>query len=200
MARLTVIDTGIWQKTGNDTISRNTYFGILGGTLTWGCVLSFILLQLTVDVHFNLFEMIGYGIALPLFGIFISVKSNKTITSFLSFSLITVGISIILGSFLSQDGNQYQEFIQEAALLTADITFLITVVGICHPKFFTNLKNTLFVVLITYLVILLVVLFFNFDSTWLSYIGASIFSLYIGYDMYRATQIPATPNNAIDIE
>jgi hypothetical protein len=35
--------------------------------------------------------------------------------------------------------------------------------------------------------------------SWIDYLAAGLFSLYIGYDMYKASQVTKTVDNAIDV-
>lgn len=195
-----LLNVNVWGQVGLDEISRKMFYAIIASTLVWGFILTYIISILTADMHHNLLTILLIGLGLPIIGIIISAKSKNPFVSFIGFNLVVIGISFILGPILNMYESQYSGIVSESALLTACITFIMGASGIIFPNFYSKIGGALFIALICLLIISSLGLFFEslrFEG--LSYIAATIFALYIGYDMWRASQIPATYDNAIDV-
>ena len=68
------------------------------------------------------------------------------------------------------------------------------------PKFFEKLGLVLLVALSIVIIIeLSLILITGQSANWINWVVAIIFSLYIGFDWHRASNVPRTLNNAIDI-
>jgi len=91
--------------------------------------------------------------------------------------------------------------IAKAFGMTALITFLMGFLGIAYPDAFKNMGGLLFFALGGLIIVRIMQIFIPALAalTIVDYIGAGIFSLYIAYDMYRASKVPRTLDNAVDI-
>jgi FtsH-binding integral membrane protein len=85
--------------------------------------------------------------------------------------------------------------------MTALVTAVMGATGLMFPNFYRSIGGALFGALLALVVV-------SFARSFIpaiqgvgiiDYISAGIFSLYIGYDMYRASEIPATLDNAVDV-
>ena len=66
------------------------------------------------------------------------------------------------------------------------------------PQFFAKLGGVLAGALLGAVLCEIVLLIFHVDQSFMDWIIAVIFSLYIGYDIYRSQQYPKTVDNAVD--
>lgn len=194
------VNTGVFERDGSDTMSDQSFYGALTGSVLWGLTGTAVSAYLAVKGAYNpgLWEVLILGLGLPILGIIIAIKSDSPFISFIGYNLVLIPFGIILGPVV----NQYSEnVVRNAFAMTAGITFVMGLLGTVAPNFFSKLGAPLFLSLLM-LVLVRVAQIFVPELAQLSiidYIAAGIFSLYIGYDMYRAYQVPRTLNNAIDI-
>ncbi len=88
--------------------------------------------------------------------------------------------------------------VYQAFILTACITVVMTALSGMFPDFFAKLGGMLFASLFAVIIGSALCLFMGWSTYGLSIFAAAIFSLYIGYDMYRAQRYPKTADNAVD--
>lgn len=193
------ISTGVFERTGRDSISAQAFYGALAASLVWGLAATAVISHLVAQSGYmpGLLEMIILGLVIPIVGIFMSVKSGNPIISFIGYNMIVVPFGIILGPVL----NQYSpNVIRNAFMITTVITFTMGLLGTVYPAFFARLGAALMLSLFCLLLVRIAQIFIPaLDLTVIDYIGAGIFSLYIGYDMYRANHVAKTIDNAIDV-
>ena len=110
-------------------------------------------------------------------------------------------IVIPFGLIIGPSVNQYsQDIVRNAFGICAVTTIFMGIAGRLFPDFFKKIGQVLFLSLSGLLIVLILQLFFpSLNLGIFDYIGAGIFSLYIGYDMYRANTLPKTIDNAIDV-
>jgi FtsH-binding integral membrane protein len=145
----------------------------------------------------SILGLILLGFVLPIAGCFMAMSDNFGI-SFIGYNMITIPFGLILGPVI----NQYApDVVQNAVLLTAMITGIMGFAGISYPKFFRSIGSALFVALIGLVVVRLIAIFvpalYSFGI--IDYVAAGIFSLYIGYDMFRATEATRSVGSALKI-
>lgn len=191
------------HKLTEDTeLSERNYNLALGGTVLYGLIVNIIMCKLLgnslVDVNPWLF-IIGYFV-LAITGIMMSTKSNSPIISFLGYNLVVVPIGLLLSIVISEyveGGNA--DLIFQAIIYTSIITGVMITLSIIYPKFFAKLGGLLFGALVGLIIAELLTLFvFSWAQNLLTWVGVIIFSLYIGYDYYKAQEYPKTLDNAID--
>ena len=85
-------------------------------------------------------------------------------------------------------------------MLTArnGIAVIMTVLSGIFPDFFAKLGGMLLASLFAIIIGSALCMFLGWSTYYLSIFAAAIFSLYIGYDMYRAQRYPKTADNAVD--
>lgn len=192
--------TGVFERSGRDTLSDNVFYLILTLSLIWGFCCTAIAANMSVESGFtpNVWQIIGIGLVIPVVGIFISIGSENPILSFIGYNMVLIPMGIILGPVV----NQYSpDSVRNALLLTGGITFFMGFMGTCFPRLFANLGTVLFMSLVGLVLLRAAQLFIPEMATftWIDYLSAGIFSLYIGFDMYRAQEMPKTFDNAIDL-
>lgn len=192
------ISTGVFDRYGTSTLGARVFYIILAFSLLWGLVGTAILASMTSNWRPNTLEIILLGLGVPILGVIISVKSNNPLISFMGYNMIVVPFGLILGPVI----NQYKpNIVQNAFTMTASITALMGLAGISYPRVFENMGGSLFMALTGLIFVRIFQMFIpGLQGVGvIDYIAAGIFSLYIGYDMYRANSIPKTADNAIDI-
>lgn len=184
----------------NGIISNRAYNLVMGGVLFYGILIN-IILCVTVG---NVFEyvnpiawIIGY-VVLCIIGIVMSSKSSNPIISFIGYNFVVVPMGLVISTAVEAYGGIDSRVVVLAFVYTAIITGCMIVLSVVKPEFFATLGRFLFVALIGLVVCELVLLIFRVDQVVTAWISAGIFSLYIGYDIYRSQQFPKTVDNAVD--
>lgn len=195
------LNTGVWGRSGSDQMSRGVFYLVMGVILSWGFILTRLVAQSTADWHPNIVMLLLVGLGIPIVGIFMSAMSSNPLVSFVGFNLTVGGLAAILGPVLAMYALKQPGLIERAAALTALSTFAMGVSGLMFPNFYRQIGGVLFGALTALVVVSIARLFIPAIQGVgiIDYISAAIFSLYIGYDMYRASEIPATLDNAVDV-
>ena len=187
---------------GEVEISQRKYNMIIGGMLMWGFLLNYVTVaafgQQVVNMVIGMNPMVFLLLYLGL-----CIGGNVLITvggpglSFLGFNLIAVPIGMVLCIALS---DVPPDIIQNAVLLTAMITLSFMLAATVFPEFFLRIGRVLLFSLIILIVgEVIFAVFFSSSPLVFEWLGAGIFSLYIGYDWARANACVRTVDNAIDI-
>jgi FtsH-binding integral membrane protein len=192
-----LFNTGVFNRNNLSTISDRSFMGSIAGFIGYGLVLTYIMANFFAPVVPSLGFLIGVGVVLPLIGCFISMSDNLPL-SFIGYNMIVAPIGLCLGPIAHMVD---PTIVQDAALITAIITGLMMFAGYTYPNLFKNLGGVLFYSLIGLLVVRILQMFIPALAglTFIDYIAAGIFSLYIGYDMYRASTVGRTYTNALHI-
>lgn len=185
---------------GNDEVSEHTFYAALTACLLWGLLGTAFVAYQAVQMHHqpNTAEIWILGLCVPLLGGFIAIKSDNPIISFFGYNLMVIPYGIILGPLLQ---HYSPDSVKNALLMTGAITFFMGFMGTCFPSLFQNLGGPLFIALLGLLAVRIIQMFVPElqNLRFVDYISAGIFSLYIGYDMYRASSVAKTLDNAVDI-
>ena len=196
-----MIDSDVWDRNGKDTMTRSAFYFVLGMILSWGFVFTMIVAKSTAEWHPGLGMLLVVGLGIPIAGIFMSAKSDNPLISFSGFNMVVGGLSAILGPVLAMYALKEPGLIERAATLTGLVTAVMGVSGLLFPNFYRSIGGALFGALLALVVVSFARLFIPAIQNVgvIDYISALIFSLYIGYDMWRASDIPATLDNAVDV-
>ncbi len=135
----------------------------------------------------------GY-IVLCLAGTFLTV-SKSPLVSFLGYNLVVVPIGAVLSVALPA---YYYKDIIAAALVTGLVVAIMLGLATAYPKFFAGLGRVLFLALTVSLIAQLVAMLLGYGGGVFNWIFVIIFSLYIGYDWFKAQSYPKTVDNAVD--
>ena len=195
-----MMKTDVFERSGADTMTRNAFYFVMGCVLSWGFVVTYIVSSMTMHWQPGLFEFLLVGLGLPLLGIFMSV-SKSAFMSFIGFNLVAIPFGAILGPALAQYELSRPGIVSEAAQLTGTVTGIMALSGLLFPSFYRSLGGALFAALTALLVVLVASMFIPalMGFTVIHYAAAGLFALYVGYDMQRASEIPATLDNAVDV-
>ncbi len=193
--------TEVFEKTGDfHSVSKQTFYGMVSGFTIYGLIGSAVAAHLANQSGFvpGWVSVVILGLIAPIIGIIIASVSNNWFISFIGYNLVLVPLGIILGPVLNR---YHADVVQNACALTAVITFAMGLAGTLLPNIFSKLGSALFFSLCSLLLVRIAGIFIpelNALSI-IDYIAAGIFSLYIGYDMYRASVVERNMDNAIDI-
>lgn len=195
-----MLETKVYERTGSDTMTRSAFYFVMGCVLSWGFVATYIVSNMTANWQPGTLEIWLIGLGIPLLGIFMST-SDSAFISFMGFNLVIIPFGAILGPVLAQYEIMQPGIVSQAATLTGAVTAVMGVSGLLFPNFYKSIGGALFGALSALLIILIASMFIPalMGFTIIHYLAAGLFALYIGFDMWRASEIPATLDNAIDV-
>lgn len=198
-----MIENNVFNRSSVDITTRELSAGIynlaIGLTLLWGFVVNAYLVNTVpaaVIQAWNPFLFFGGYFASCLLGVFLFSRSSVPLVSFIGYNLVVVPFGLVLSVVV----DRFEPgLVQTAINTTAGVTLLMMVLATIFTRFFARLGPALFIALICAIVIELVMVFvFKVHLELMDWAVAVIFCGYIGYDWYRANNIPRTLDNAID--
>lgn len=181
-------------------ISDRAYNAALGCTVGWGVLLNIILCAFCGDFVASvnpIVFLIGYFV-FAFAGMFIAYKSSNPVVSFIGYNMVVVPVGLVIASVVEAYGGLGSEVVAYAFLFTMIITGCMIALSVIYPQFFSRIGGLLLAALMGLVFCGLITSFMGIDSYWYAWVGAIIFSLYIGYDFYVAQQYIKTVDNAID--
>ena len=188
--------TNAFSRTGFNQISERTFFGTLTGFVLYGLMISYVS-AFFAPATLSILELILLGLVLPIAGCFLAMNDNLVV-SFVGYNMITIPFGLVLGPVVSQYA---PNVVQNAVLLTAMVTGIMGFAGITYPNFFRSIGSALFVALLGLVIVRVIAIFVPVLNSFgiIDYVSAGIFSLYIGYDMFRATEATRSVGSALKI-
>lgn len=199
------LSDGVFDRAGHDTVPRSVFFLVLGAVLVFGFFAAGIAASYTAEwrpeSEGQMWLYLGLGFLVPIAGIILSFWSTNPLFSFVGFNMVVIPLGAIFGPVLAMYMKEMPGVVTQAAFFTAGVTGVMTAAGIVFPGFFRSIGGALFIALLG-LVGVGIAGFFIPElqgMTWIHYVAAGIFALYIGVDMRRAMDIPSTIDNAIDV-
>lgn len=190
----------VFEKTGNDSISSNLFYALIGIFVVYGLGLTAFVAHKLSAINYNpgILEIILFGIVIPIVGIFLALKSDNAFLSFIGYNMVLLPFGVILSPILNQ---YHPNVIEKAFTITCGATVTMAIASAIFPKFFSSIGSSLFFALIGLLIVRVMQIFIPFldGMVWIDWIAAGIFSLYIGYDLWRAREASRTVDNSIDI-
>lgn len=188
----------------DEIISERAYNGVLLGVLLWGLMVNVLLCSFSEKLHYGLLYkippqvfIIGYVIC-AFVGILIAGKSRKPGVSFLGYNLVVLPFGLVIAILVEAYGGISSRIVTDAFLYTLLIALGITGAALAFPQLFSKLGGALLGVLAGLVLCEIVLLILGRYQTVTDWIAAGLFSLYIGYDVYRSQQFPKTLDNAVD--
>lgn len=190
----------VFERTGTDTMTRNAFYFVVCCILTWGFTATYIVAQMTAAWKPGMLVFLLVGLGLPFLGIFIS-SSGSALISFIGFNLVVIPFGAILGPVLAEYQLAQPGIVAEAAQLTGIVTGVMALSGLLFPNFYRSIGGALLGALLALLAILIASMFIPalMEFKLIHYAAAALFALFIGFDMWRASEIPATLDNAVDV-
>ena len=183
----------------NDVIDRQKYNMIMGGIVIYGLVINYILCKTVPNVYefINPLLFLILYIGLAFGGTMISARSGNPIVSFIGYNMVVVPSGLVVSMAVQVYGGLESDIVSQAFLYTFCITGIMIASSMLMPSVFETIGRYLFMGLIAVLVGSIIGIFFGGLNSF-AWFGALIFSLYIGYDFYRAQQYTPTLDNAVD--
>lgn len=184
----------------NEIVSDRAYNMYLGGVVAYGLFVNILICAKLTPLALSLNPIaliIGYIVSV-LAGTIISAKSNNPLVSFLGYNLVVVPAGIVVSTVVYYYGGLSSLVVLQAITYTAGITVVMVCLSILKPEFFAKLHGILFGGLIGLIVVELILMLLGVRQNVSALFGAILFSLYIGYDYWKAQQYPKTVDNAVD--
>lgn len=188
-------NSNAFSSNGYSTVTDRTFMTSVAGFTLYGLVATF-LATFFAPTHISTLAMVC-GFIVPMIGCFVSMSEDLPI-AFLGYNLIVIPFGLILGPVL----NAYSpNVVANAVMITAIITGLMGFAGVTYPNLFRSLGGTLFYALLGLVVVRILQIFIPGlqGLSIIDYIAGGIFSLYIGYDMFRATEATRSVTSALHI-
>ncbi len=183
-------------------ISDTAYNGIIGIVLLWGLLINYILCW-KVGSYTNLFPnlspvafLIGYAVC-AIAGVLLGTKAKNPLVSFLGFNLVAVPLGLVLSTLVEAYGGIDSAVVAQAFLYTFLIAIAMVATVLVFPQAFRKLGGMLGAVLAGLILCEILLLIFRVRQEVTSWIAAGLFSVYLGYDVYRSQQYPKTIKNAV---
>lgn len=185
---------------GVETVSVRKYNLIIAAVVLWGILVNVFMCATVRDVFFYINPIVFFvGYLVCCFaGVRIAAKSRNPWVSFLGYNLIVIPFGLLLSSTVRYYLNIDPEIVFRAFVYTALISAGMIGAVLAFPEFFSKLGGMLFGFLIGLFVCEIVLLIFKVRQTMTDWLCAGLFSLYIGYDIYRSQQFAKTVDNAVD--
>ena len=181
-------------------VSDKEYNMVLGGTVLEGIIVN-VILCMTVGNVFEYINPIAFLVlyfAVAFLGMFISAKSNSPVISFIGYNMVVVPLGLVISTSVYAFGGIDSAIVQQAFIYTLVVVAVMVGASIAYPDFFASLGRVLFIALCALVIVEIVGLLIGVDSIFFAWVSAAIFSLYIGYDFWRAQQFAKTVDNAVD--
>lgn len=173
---------------------------ILIGVLLWGFVINAILCWTAGDVRGRINPwvfLIGYFLCSVL-GSVMASKSKNPLVSFLGYNIIVIPLGLVIAALVKNYGGVDSVIVRDAFVYTALISAGMLCASAAFPNLFKKLGGALLGCLFGLFICEIILLIFHVRQTVTDWVAAGLFSLYIGYDVYRSQQFKKTVDNAVD--
>ena len=183
-----------------EIISDRAYNGTIAVVLLWGLLVNYLLCRFVGTAIFTINPialLVGY-VVLAFGGIIIAAKSHSPLVSFLGYNMVVIPFGLIITLMVETYGGIGSAVVTDAFLYTLLISVGMMACVMIAPGFFAKLGGALGAVLIGLILCEVVLLILGVRQSVTDWIAAGLFSLYIGYDIYRSQQFPKTLDNAVD--
>lgn len=180
-------------------ISTNVYNLIMGGMILYGIIINIVMCMTCTKLALSINPIVlfvGY-LVLVIAGTFMVHRSRSTAIRFVGYNMIVVPMGLILSVVVQAYGGVSSAVVMQAFLYTGIIIGIMILLSIAFPKFFSKIGGMLFGCLIGMIIAYIIVWILHIDTIIIAYFGAVLFSLYIGYDIWRSQQLPHTVGNAV---
>lgn len=184
----------------DEEISDRAYNGVIGAVLVYGLLVNVAICYIFQDrmLYVNPAVLIvGYFICCFI-GMLMSSKSDNAIISFIGYNLVVVPVGLVVSVSVAVYGGLGSEMVGQAFIITMLTTATMAAVSFAKPEWFEKLGGVLLASLSGLVISEIVLLIMGSDQVVTAWIGAVLFSLYIGYDFHRAQAFPKTLDNAVD--
>ena len=181
-------------------LETRTYNAVIAGTLLWGLLVNVLLCQYAGDLVMNMnpvvFVVLYLGLAIG--GVIIAARSHKPAISFLGYNMVVIPFGLVISMLVRAYAEIDPVIVRDAFLYTLLISLGMMSLVMIRPQFFEKIGGVLIGGLIGLVLCEIILLIFRVDQAVTCWIAAALFSLYIGYDIYRSQNYPKTLDNAVD--
>ena len=180
----------------HENLSPNTYNLVIGACLLYGFAVNALMVKFLSPFFVGMNPivfLIGYFV-LCFAGIFMS-RSTSPLVSFIGYNLVVVPIGALLAISLP---SYEPELILSAIIVTGIVVAIMMLLATLLPNIFAKMGHVLFIALTVSLIAQFIAMLLGYGGNAFNWIFVIIFSLYIGFDWYRAQQFPKSLDNAID--
>ena len=188
------------EISAEEEISARSYNASIGGVLLYGILVNIGICYAVKDalLYVNPFVVfIGYA-ACCLCGILISSKSKSAVVSFLGYNLVVVPLGLVISGAVYLYAQADPSIVIQAFVITLLITGFMVAFSVYKPDLFEKIGGVLLGCLGGLIIAELILLIFHVNQVATAWIGAVLFSFYIGYDFHKAQAYPKTLDNAVD--
>ena len=182
---------------GADELTIRQYNGIIGATLLYGFLVNILLIFVAREFFMNMnlwVFLIGYFV-LAIIGSVMVNLSHIPAVSFIGYNMICVPIGGLLAICVPEYPT---DTIVAAVATTALVTVIMIIFGTIFQNFFSKIGTALIAALFIGFVAELITMLFGYGGDIFNWFFVILFSLYIGYDWYKAQSYTKTIDNAID--
>ncbi len=184
------------QNAEFDRLSLRQYNLIIGLVVLYGFVANAIIVHTLSDFFINMNPaalLIGYFV-LVIIGTLLS-RSKSPLVSFIGYNLIVVPIGAILAVSVPSYSTTA---IISAIVATGGVVGVMIIISTIYPRLFQKMGIALFVTLLLGIIAEVIASFLGYGGDIFNWAFVILFSLYIGYDWFRAQSYPRTVDNAVD--
>lgn len=184
----------------DEKISVRAYNMILTAVVLWGLLVNAVLCATVGDIYryINPILFLVLYLVLCIAGIRVAVKSKDPKISFLGYNMIVVPFGLVISTVVQSYGGIGSTVVTHAFVYTALITAGMMGAVLAWPELFQKIGGVLLGCLTGLVICELVLLLFGVRQTSTDWLAAGIFSLYIGFDIYRSQKFEKTVDNAVD--
>lgn len=184
----------------NAIVDVRLYNSIIVGVLAWGLLVNYVLCKTVgnvLDSMNPIVFLVGYAV-LAISGTILSARSQKPLISFLGYNMVVIPFGLVISTLVDGYTKIDPSIVTYAFLYTLLIAAGMFSLILIKPELFAHMGGALGGVLIGVILCEIVLAIFHVQQQVTDWIVAGLFSLYIGYDIYRSQQYPKTVDNAID--
>lgn len=184
-------------RDGEQTVPRNTYNAVLGGTLLLGVLMnvaSCVFLTKFVASINPLVLLIGY-VVIAFGSVYVMNKTKSAAVSFVGFIAMSLATGLVVTYVV-----QYYELgsVLDAFLVTTVIVAVMAVAATLKPDFFLKIGPVALLALLAIVVVeVVMMLFLHIHQTWIDYLVIVVFCGLIGFDWVMSQRYAPTVSNAI---
>jgi hypothetical protein len=184
-------------------ISERAYNGVIVAVLLWGLLVNWLLCNY-VGNYTRVFPnmspiafLIGY-VVLAIIGVVMTNKAKSTAFVFIGYNLVVIPFGLVISTLVETYVTKGQtDAVTLAFLYTVLIAVAMLATVMVFPQLFEKIGKALAVAVGGLILCEIILLIFGVRQEWTSWIAATLFSLYLGYDIYRSQQYPKTVRNAM---
>lgn len=197
------LSASVWDRqSGTHAMSKNFFAFLVSFWTAAGIASSAVAAHMTAAWRPGLIEILLVGLAIPIVGIIIAMKSSNPVFSLLGYAMVTIPFGAVAGPTIAM---YTAASVAKVFMITTGIVVTLGIIGAVYPKSLEGWGIWLFgglLILIFGQFGVMIAAAFGVNvggaMTWLDWAGVVLFSGYVIYDLNRAMRVERTHDNAID--